>query len=123
MKILGLHHQIAEKRRQAGDLARSARLPECDPRTAHEKSVKAEMLAMESEDLADHAKGNEEFMENANKLIHYLASSKHKSRYRSLALTALEEAILWLHRENGDPEPERNFLPVDTMPVNGQAVS
>jgi hypothetical protein len=109
MILHGLHHQIAMKRMAAGELARQARGPQGDPRTAYEKNVEAERLAIESEDLADHAKANEEVMENANKLLHYLATSKHKSRYRSLAMTDIESAINWLHRENGDPELERKF--------------
>jgi hypothetical protein len=120
MKILGLHHQVGMKRVAAGELARQSRRAECDPRTAYEKAVEAERLAIESEDLADHAKGNEEVMENTNRLLHYLATSKHKSRYRSLAMTELEAAINWLQRENGDAEPERKFEAVPTEKINGR---
>ena len=63
-------------------------------------------------------------MENANRLLHYLATSKIKTRYRSLAMTDLESAVNWLHRENGDREPERNFEILPPPPaINGQAVS
>jgi hypothetical protein len=57
-------------------------------------------------------------------LINYLARSPHKSRYRSLVLTSLEESHNWLRRENGDREPERNFEILPPTPAtNGQAVS
>ena len=117
MILHGLHYQIAMKRLAAGELARQARRPECDPRTAHEKNVESNRLVMESEALAEQAKGNEEWMENANKLLHYLATSKIKSRYRSLAITDLESAINWLFRENGLPELERKFEVVEPAPA------
>jgi hypothetical protein len=121
MRILGLHHSIASKRTNAGELARQSRTTSCDPRTAYEKAVEAERLAIEAEELADHAKANEEVMENANKLLHYLAVSPHKSRYRSLAMTDIESAINWLQRENGDPEQERKFEAVEvTKKINGK---
>lgn len=125
MIIHGLHHHVSMKRLAAGELARQARHPSCDPRTAYEKGVEAERLALESEEMCAHAKANEEAAENLNKILHYLAVSKHKSRYRSLAITAIEDAQNWLLRENGTPEPERNFqaLHVEGMPVNGQASS
>lgn len=104
MILHGLHHSIAMKRTAAGELARQARRPACDPRTAYEKSIEAERLAVEAEDLADHARGNEELLENLNKLLHYLAVSKHQSRYRKLTITCLEDAQNWLLRENGNPE-------------------
>jgi predicted double-glycine peptidase len=112
MKTQGLYHQVASKRMAAGELARQARRTALCPRAAYEKGIEAERLAMEAEDLSDHSKANEEVMENTNKLLHYMAVSKHKSRYRSLAITALEEVICWLQRENGDAEPEREFTEV-----------
>lgn len=121
MIIHGLYYQIAMKRLAAGELARQARRPECDPRTAYEKGVEAEQLAIESEAMCEQAKANEELMENLNKLLHYAAVSKFKSRYRSLAITAMEDAQNWLRRENGDPEPERKFAAVET--TNEQATS
>jgi uncharacterized protein (DUF2225 family) len=109
------------KRMAAGELARQARADECSPRTAHEKNIEAERLAVEAEDLSDHAQGNEELMQNINPLLHYLAVSKHQSRYRRLAITAMEEAICWLHRENGDAEPERKFEAVEAPgKINGK---
>jgi hypothetical protein len=113
MILHGLYHFIATKRASAGAEARAARRPECDPRISYEKSVTAEKLAMEAEKLSEHAKGNEELLENLNHLIHYLATSEHKSRYRSLVLTDLESAQNWLRRENGDREPERKFETVE----------
>ena len=108
MIIHGLHHFISSKRQAAGEFARQARdLEKKDPRGAYERNEEAERLAVESEVLAEHAKGNEDLMENLNKLLHYLATSKHKSRYRSLAITDLESAQNWLRRENGDQEPEK----------------
>ena len=83
---------------------------------AHECNDTAERLAVEAEHLADQAKGNEETMEGIMHLLNYLARSPHKSRYRNLAITSLEEAHSWLLRENGQREPERNFeiLPPET---------
>lgn len=109
MNLPGLHHQIAMKRMAAGEIARQARRPECDPRTSYEKSVEAERLAVESETLSDHAKGNEEVMEGILHLINYLAKSPHKSRHRSLATTELENAYARLMLENGMPQTERKF--------------
>ena len=106
MKIKGLYYQVAMKRMASGELARQARRPACDPRTAYEKNVEVERLVREAEDLAEHAKGNVECLENIEKLLHYLAVSKHQSRYRKLVATALEDAQNWLRRENGDAEPE-----------------
>lgn len=124
MKLPGLHHQIAMKRMAAGELARQARRPECDPRTAYEKGVEAERLALESEQLSDHLHGNEQLMEGILHQINYLAKSPHKSRHRSIAITELENAYSRLLLENGAEEPERKFIPVtDPMPVNGQATS
>ena len=125
MNLQGLYHLISTKRAAAGASARAAREQEAkDPRTAHECNVTAERLALEAEQLAEHAKGNEELMEGFMHEISYLAKSPFKSRYRALCLTALEEAHNWLRRENGDREPERNFeiLPPEA-PINGQAVS
>jgi hypothetical protein len=125
MNLQGLHHFVSTKRAAAGAAARTARECEAkDPRMAHECNETAERLAVEAEQLADHAKGNEEMMENTMHLINYLARSQHKSRYRNLAITALEEAHSWLIRENGQREPERNFeiLPPEPQ-LNGQAVS
>lgn len=120
MIIHGLHHSIAMKRHAAGELARQA-LACSNPRDERMRSNEAERLVAEAEDLAEHAKGNEEWMENANKLLHYLATSPHtkKSRYRNLAITDLERAICWLHRENGDPEELPAYLPEPEQPVNG----
>lgn len=104
MKILGLYHLLTQKRTAATAEAKESRRPPKDPRDAYEAGVRAERLSVEADEMAAHAKGNEELMENTNKLIHYLATSKHKSRYRSLALTDLESAVNWLNRENGEPE-------------------
>ena len=124
MNLHGLHHLISTKRAAAGAAARTAREPSTDPRTGYECNVTAERLAMEAEQLAEHAKGNEELMEGIMHLLNYLAHSPHKSRYRNLAITSLEEAHSWLRRENGDREPERNFEIIPPTPaVNGQAVS
>lgn len=125
MNLQGLHHAISTKRAAAGAAARNARECEAkDPRMAHECNVTAERLAVEAEDLAAHAKGNDELMEGVMHLVNYLAKSPHKSRYRSLVLTSLEEAHNWLRRENGDREPERNFEILPPEPkTNGQAVS
>ena len=112
------------KRMAAGEIARQARRPECDPRTAYEKSVEAERLALESEQLSDHLHGNEQVMEGLLHQINYLAKSPHKSRHRSIAITDLENAYARLLLENGMPEPERKFEAIEPMPpINGQAVS
>lgn len=118
----GLYHLISTKRSAAGAAARTAReVQGKDPRMAHECNETAERLAVEAEEHATHAQANEELMEKANKLLHYLATSKHKSRYRSLAITDLESAINWLRRENGDREPERDFEIIPpAAPVNGK---
>jgi hypothetical protein len=125
MIVQGLHHLIATKRAAAGAAARAAREQQAkDPRCAHECNVTAERLALEAEQHADHVKGNEEMMEGIMHEINYLARSAHKSRCRSLCLTALEEAHNWLMRENGDREPERDFEILPPEPtINGQAVS
>ena len=109
------------KRMAAGELARQARRPECDPRTSHEKSVEAERVAVESETLADHLKGNVEVMDGILHLLNYLAKSPHKSRHRSIATTDLENAYARLLLENGPPEPERKFEPVEEpKQINGK---
>ena len=120
MTLPGLHHQIAMKRMAAGEIARQARRPQCDPRTSYEKSVEAERLALESEQLSEHAKGNDEVMAGILHLLNYLAKSPHKSRHRSIAITDLENAYARLLLENGAPEPERKFEPVEETPVNGK---
>jgi hypothetical protein len=120
MKLQGLHYQISMKRLAASELARQARRVQCDPRTSYEKGVEAERLALEADGLADHLHGNEQMMEGILHQIHYLARSPHQSRYRSLCLTALEQAHSWLLRENGEPEPERKFEAVEAAaPKNG----
>lgn len=109
MNLPGLHYQISMKRLAAGELARQARRPECDPRTAYEKGVEAERLAIEGETLADQVHGNEQVMEGLLHQINYLAKSPHKSRHRGIAITAMEDAYARLLMENGLPEPERKF--------------
>jgi len=125
MIIQGLYHLIATKRAAAGAAARTGRENESkDPRLAHECNETAERLVLEAENHADHARENEELMEGANLLLHRLTTSKLKTRHRSLATTDLESFINWLHRENGDREPERNFEILPPEPtINGQAVS
>ena len=109
------------KRMAAGELARQARRPECDPRTSHENSVEAERVAVERETLADHLKGNVEVMDGILHLLNYLAKSPHKSRHRSIATTDLENAYARLLLENGPPEPERKFEPVEEpKQINGK---
>lgn len=121
MKLPGLHHQIAMKRMAAGELARQARRPECDPRTAYEKSVEAERLALEAEQLSDHLHGNEQTMEGVLHMLSYLAKSPHKSRHRSIVVTELENAYARLLIENGAPEPERKLELVEpAVPINGK---
>jgi hypothetical protein len=123
MTLPGLHHQIAMKRLAAGEIARQARRPECDPRTAYDKGVEAERLALESEKLCEHLHGNEQVMEGLLHQINYLAKSKHTSRHRSVAITYLETAYARLLMENGLPEPERKFeAVVETMPINGKKI-
>jgi len=120
MKIPGLHQVIAAKRFAAGEAARMCRNPSTDPRRAHEAGVEAEMLAKESETLCEHLHGNAQTIEGIEHLIHYLLTSPHKSAYRTLAIRDLEQASMRLRRENGEPEPERNFQPLPSpMPVNG----
>lgn len=110
MTLPGLHHLIATKRAAAGAAARTGREAEAtDPRMAHECAVTAERLALEAEGHAEHLHGNEQTMEGIMHQINYLTRSTHQSRCRKLAITALEEAHNWLMRENGTPEPERNF--------------
>lgn len=124
MMLQGLHHLISAKRAAAAAAARTARDASTDPRTAYECGVTAERLDVEAGQIAEHAKSNEELMEGIMQLVNYLARSEHKSRYRSLCLTELEEAHNWLRRENGDLEPERNFEILPPTPaINGQAVS
>jgi hypothetical protein len=121
MTLPGLHHQIAMKRLAAGEIARQARRPDCDPRTAYEKGVEAERLALESEKLCEHLHGNEQVMEGLLHQINYLAKSKHTSRHRSVAITYLETAYARLLMENGLPEPERKFEAVEPPPkTNGR---
>lgn len=125
MIIHGLYHLISTKRAAAGAAARTAREGEAkDPRMAYQCNETAERLALEAEKHADHASENEELMEAANMLLHRMATSKIKTRYRSLAASDLESFINWLHRENGDREPERNFEILPPEPtINGHAVS
>lgn len=121
MIVHGIHHHVAMKRLAAGELARQAQHPKTDPRDAYEKGVEADRLVKQAEELAAHAKGNDEAMENLVKILHYLATSPHSkgSRYRALAMTNLEQTIMWLHRENGDPEEVPIYQP--EPPVNGHA--
>ena len=112
------------KRMAAGLLARQARHADCNPRTAHEKNVEAERLALESEQLCDHLHGNEQMIEGLLHQINYLAKSPHKSRHRSLVITHLEDAYARLRMENGDPEPEAKVQTISPdAPVNGAAIS
>lgn len=122
MNLQGLHHLISTKRAAAGAAARTGRENEKkDPRMASECNVTAERLALEAEQIAEHAKGNDETMEGIMHLLNYLARSPHKSRYRNLCITALEEAHSWLLRENGHREPERNFEILPPEPaINGK---
>lgn len=120
MTLPGLHHQISMKRLAAGELARQARRPQCDPRTAYEKGVEAERLALEAETLADHLRGNEHLMEGVLTLVNYLAKSPHKSRHRSLMITHLEDAYTRALLENGMPQTERKLEPLPAhAPKNG----
>lgn len=106
MTILGLYHLIKKNRTDATRLARAAAGTKCDPRTAHENGVAATTLSDEARAMEDHARENEELMQLANGLIHKIAHSKHRSRYRSLTLSDLESSINWLDRENGDQESD-----------------
>jgi hypothetical protein len=116
MNLPGLYHQNAMKRMAAGELARQARRPACDPRTAYEKGVEAEKLAVEAERLSDHLRGNEQVMQGLAQTIAYLQKSPHQSRHRSLAVTSLENAFARLLLENGEPEAEVKFEAVKSNP-------
>jgi hypothetical protein len=120
MKIPGLHQVIATKRFAAGEAARECRNPSTDPRRAYEVGVNAEMLAKEAEKLSEQVQGNDQTIEGIEHMIHCLLTSPHKSAYRTLAMRELEQASMWLRRENGEPEPERNFQSLPSpVPVNG----
>ncbi len=97
-----LHHQIMVKRKAAAELARQAQRPSCDPRTAHEMGVESARLARDAAELTAHLRANEQCMQEISHQIHYLAGSPHKSRHRSLVITALEDACARLHYENGE---------------------
>ncbi len=119
MKIAGLYQVIAAKRFAAGEAARVCRNLATDPRRAHEAGVESELLAKESEDVAAHVSGNVQTIEGIEHMIHYLKTSPYKSADRTLAIRDLEQASMRLRRENGDPEPERNFQPLSSpMPVS-----
>lgn len=104
MNITGLHHQISMKRLAAAELARQARRPACDPRTAYEKGLEAERLDLQAAALVDHAAGNEQAMEGLMQMINYLQASPHQSRHRSVAVTQIENAVARLLLENGSKD-------------------
>jgi|JFJP01.1.fsa_nt_gi hypothetical protein len=104
MTILGLYHEISRLSKAAAQISREAQRPACDPRIAYDKEQQATQLANQRDDLQIHANGNEELIEKIEQQRQYLANSKFKTRYRSLAMTDLESAANWLRRENGDEE-------------------
>ena len=113
MKTLGLYHLIRDKQAQIARLENDARRPRADPRSAHDYEVEAGAIRREVVEMTALASSNENLHQNLSQLLHYATTSNQKSRYRSLVITAIEEALNWIHRENGDPIPDRNFKPVE----------
>jgi hypothetical protein len=100
--IAGLYALAASKRAQAGELAMSASDRNATPRDAAEMQERADSLRKEAIEHEQHARGNEELVQNIECLIHYLLQSNHKSAGRTLVQRKLEEASGHLRRECGD---------------------
>lgn len=102
LSIPGLYQLIKARREQAASDAVLWRDPATDPRDAHEAGVRAEAGAKQAESFLNHIQSNEKIIEGVEHMIHYLHKSPIQSTARSLAMHALEEASMRLHRENGD---------------------
>lgn len=98
---MSLRKQIAEKREQATELARRARRVEADPPDAHECEVLSNKLSDEARAHEMHLKSNTTLAESLEKSLRYLEESRFGSRERAIVKTKLEEAVMWLERENG----------------------
>lgn len=98
---LTLREKIAQKQRQATELARRARRPEADPRDAYEAGAMAEKLAAEAQEMTQHVASNEKLIEELEKLLNYLAESGFESVERDICRERLTEAVMWLERESG----------------------
>lgn len=117
----GLNHQIAMKRHAASELARQALCPDLAARTAYEKGLESEKLALAADLLSEQLQGNEQVMQGLTQTIAYLQKSKHQSRHRSLAVTELENAWSRLRMENGDAVEVPKFEAVEEpKPINGK---
>ena len=98
----GLWQQIIDTRKQAAELQKHAANPRTDPHSAHDSEVTAKNLLTEALEMEGRATANASFMTALEAMIEEGERSKHKSRHRSIAITKMEEAAMWLRRENGE---------------------
>lgn len=76
---------------------------ERNPADAHDARRAAIALRAEAAAMVDLANANDELIAEIETLANYLEASPAKSCGRAIALTKLEEALMWLQRENGGP--------------------
>lgn len=98
---MNLREQITEKKRQAADLMRHARMPAACPREVHESEVQATQLLEQVRQHEMHLSSNDSLAVNIETLVRYLEKSRIQSRERALVFTRLEEALMWVERESG----------------------
>lgn len=98
----GLWQQIEANRKEADELRRHAANPRTDPHSAHDCEVRSKTLLQDAEKLEGRAKANASFMTALEAMVEEGERSPHQSRFRSIALRKMEEAAMWLRRENGE---------------------
>lgn len=100
--VAGLYQLIERLKGQAAWNRRKAAETMTDPRTAHECETTAARDEVKAAELAKHAQGNVELIQNIESLIHYIQQSPHQSADRTITKRHLEDASMRLRRELGD---------------------
>jgi hypothetical protein len=101
----GLHHQLADMKRQAAEKRAIADDPASAPFIGYSAHEDAMRLGREMADLGIAIEDTALAIHRIQEHMDFLHASPHKSRLRSLALTDLEQAQDRLRRELGD-KPE-----------------
>lgn len=101
--IPGLLYQAKRLREAAAWNRTKAKNSATDPRTAHEAGTAAEADDKAADSAEAHARSNVAIINAAELLIHDLLTSSHQSPSRILAMREIENAVMRLRRELGDP--------------------
>lgn len=95
----GLLEQLCDKKVEREAAGFRAGSPQFSPREAHEAMGKVEWVTKEIRGLEEAIDEGRALASRTDEMIKEMNGSKHRSRVRSLAVTKLEEAAMWLRKE------------------------